>query len=306
MNELSGKFLCVISFVTLWRIVLIIMNSIILSACFGDKKVTDFKSVGGGCINETYIVTLNSREKFFIKVNDIQQKENFVQEKFSLEYLKNKSSLKVPEVVNLCESKDIVILVLEYLEKTTENDEFHFFLGKGLAELHKNTEQFFGWFQDNYIGSLKQYNRKEKDWTSFFVTQRLEPLVKQCFDQSMLSKQDMRRFDNLYSELDNIFPKEPPALLHGDLWTGNRMNTTIGAAVFDPACYFGHREMDVAMLNLFGRINDLFYEGYHAVYPLEKNFKDRIDICNLYPLLVHAILFGYSYIYDIQSIIKKF
>lgn len=277
-----------------------------LSDCFEDKKILNVQSVGGGCINETYIVTLNSREKFFIKVNDIQQKENFVQEKFSLEYLRNKSSLRVPRVLNLCESKDKAILVLEYIEKSTENEEFHFLLGKGLAELHKNTGEFFGWFHDNYIGSLKQYNRREREWTTFYVTQRLEPLVKQCFDQSMLSKQDIRGFERLYLELDNIFPKEPPALLHGDLWTGNRMNSIEGVVVFDPACYFGHREMDVAMLNLFGKPGDEFYEGYHAVYPLEENFRDRMDICNLYPLLVHAILFGYGYVYDIKSIIKKF
>lgn len=282
------------------------LDKSLLSVCFQNERVSKTDTVSGGCINETYVVTLQNNQKYFIKLNSITNKDFFVQEKFNLEYLKNKSSLKVPDVVNFCELENICVLVLEYLEKSVENKEFHFLLGKGLAELHKNTEIFFGWFQDNYIGSLKQQNQKLSEWQEFYISQRLEPLVKICFDKSMLEKTSLKAFENLYRELKNIFPDEPPALLHGDLWTGNRMNTTKGVSVFDPACYYGHREMDIAMLNLFGKASDVFYDGYNSVFPLEKNFKERMDICNLYPLLVHAILFGYAYIYDIKSIIKKF
>lgn len=278
----------------------------IITQCFSENKILSVNAIGGGCINETYCVQVDSGQKYFVKINDIKQKDNFIQEKFNLDYLKNKSSLKVPDVIQICEHQNKVALVLEYLEKSFENNEFHFLLGKGLAELHKNTETFFGWFQDNYIGSLKQLNKRISEWDEFFATQRLEPLVKECFDKSMLSKSDVRAFENLYNELKNIFPDEPPALLHGDLWTGNRMNTTQGAAIFDPACYFGCREMDIAMLHVFGNVPVDFFDGYNSVYLLEKNFRDRIDICNLYPLLVHAVLFGYSYIYDIKRIIKKF
>lgn len=278
----------------------------IISECFVNNKILSVNSIDGGCINQSFLVELDDEKKYFVKINDIKQKDNFIQEQFNLDYLKNKSSLKVPDVIKIFEHQNQVALVLEYIEKSVENNEFHFLFGKGLAELHKNTEAFFGWFQNNYIGSLKQLNKKISDWDEFFTTQRLEPLVKECFDKNMLSKSDVRAFENLYNELKNIFPDEPPALLHGDLWTGNRMNTTQGAAIFDPACYFGCREMDIAMLHLFGNVPTSFFDGYNTVYTLEKNFRDRIDICNLYPLLVHAVLFGNSYIYDIKRIIKKF
>lgn len=278
----------------------------IISECFVNNKILSVNSIDGGCINQSFLVELDDEKKYFVKINDIKQKDNFIQEQFNLDYLKNKSSLKVPDVIKIFEHQNQVALVLEYIEKSVENNEFHFLFGKGLAELHKNTEAFFGWFQNNYIGSLKQLNKKMSEWDEFFTTQRLEPLVKECFDKNMLSKSDVRAFENLYNELRNIFPDEPPALLHGDLWTGNRMNTTQGAAIFDPACYFGCREMDIAMLHLFGNVPTSFFDGYNTVYTLEKNFRDRIDICNLYPLLVHAVLFGNSYIYDIKRIIKKF
>lgn len=278
----------------------------IISECFVNNKILSVNSIDGGCINQSFLVELDDEKKYFVKINDIKQKDNFIQEQFNLDYLKNKSSLKVPDVIKIFEHQNQVALVLEYIEKSVENNEFHFLFGKGLAELHQNTEAFFGWFQNNYIGSLKQLNKKISDWDEFFTTQRLEPLVKECFDKNMLSKSDVRAFENLYNELKNIFPDEPPALLHGDLWTGNRMNTTQGAAIFDPACYFGCREMDIAMLHLFGNVPTSFFDGYNTVYSLEKNFRDRIDICNLYPLLVHAVLFGNSYIYDIKRIIKKF
>lgn len=271
-----------------------------------DIRVKQVQSIGGGSINPTYRAELADNRLFFIKGNKKNFADNFLQEKFNLEYLKSKSSLRIPSVIHFHQDENNCYLVLEYLEKSFEDSAFEFSLGKGLAELHKNTEKFFGWYQDNYIGSLKQSNTQCSEWNEFFVTQRLEPLMKMCYDKQMLSSKDIRAFENLFYEIKNIFPDELPALLHGDLWTGNRMNTNKGVAVFDPACYFGHREMDIAMLNLFGNVSSAFYDGYNSIYVLEKTFKERIDICNLYPLLVHAVLFGNSYIYNIKSIIKKF
>lgn len=279
----------------------------LLQSYWKEKEIQNFQNISGGCINKCYVVTFSNNEKVFIKLNANKYKDNFIQERFNLEFLKEKSSLKVPNVLELLEIENWCILVLEYLENIPEDKEFHFNFGKGLAELHKkNTESFFGWYQNNYIGGLKQYNKKCNAWEEFFITQRLEPLVKECYNLNMLNKSDIRAFDNLYREIENIFPKEKSSLLHGDLWTGNRMHTKKGVAIFDPACYFGHREMDIAMLNLFGIVDELFYEGYSSIYPLEKNYRERMNICNLYPLLVHAILFGYNYIYDIRKTIKKF
>ncbi len=271
-------------------------------------KMKDIQAVSGGCINRCYRIVSVDGLSLFIKVNELLSKDNFEKEKFNLEYLKNKSPLVVPEVVFLLSNAELnkVYLGLSYLERMPETDEFYFELGVGLAKLHQNSDKFFGWLEDNYIGSLFQKNERCGEWAEFFVTQRLEPLVKICFDKRMLDTTSVKAFNNLYNKIDEIFPKEPPALLHGDLWQGNRMPTTRGAAIFDAACYYGHREMDIAMGFLFGALPDVFFEGYNSVYSLEKDFMKRKDVCNLYPLLVHAVLFGMSYIYDIKSIIKKF
>lgn len=271
-------------------------------------KIKSVQTIGGGCINSCYQIISVDGSSLFIKVNENSNRDNFEKEKFNLEYLKNKSSLVVPDVVFLLSNEELnkVYLGLSYLERVAETNEFYFQLGVGLAELHRNTQKFYGWYEDNYIGSLYQSNQQSERWSEFFITQRLEPLVKVCFDRGMLDRMSVKTFSNLYNKIEEIFPEEPSALLHGDFWQGNRMNTTQGPAIFDAACYYGHREMDIAMGFLFGSLPDVFFEGYNSVYPLERDFIERRDICNLYPLLVHAVLFGMSYIYDIKSIIKKF
>lgn len=271
-----------------------------------DFECSEFFSIGGGCINTCYGIVSPKKEKLFLKINTLKHLDNFQKEKANLEYLKNKSLLKVPDVIGLFHDHTNAYLILEYLEKLPMTTEFYYSFGKGLATLHQHTENFFGWFEDNYIGNLPQKNQKHSKWSEFFVTQRLEPLVKVCYDKKIIEKKELRAFQNLYNQLETIFPEEPPALLHGDLWQGNIMNSTLGACIFDAACYFGHREMDIAMSMLFGNLPPPFFDGYNEVYPIEKNFLERKDICNLYPLLVHTILFGMSYVYDIKNIIKKF
>ncbi len=263
-------------------------------------------NISGGCINECYKISSKNNLHFFLKINSVAHIDNLEKEKFNLKYLKDKSSLKIPNFIGLFHDDNHVYLVLEYLERIPENNDFYYQFGIGLAQLHQNTEKFFGWFHDNYIGSLHQANHQHSNWSEFFIVERLEPLTKICFDQNMLGKSDIKAFQNLYNNIENIFPSEHPALLHGDLWQGNRMNSTQGVAIFDPACYYGHREMDISMCFLFGNLPPIFFEAYNSIHPLEKDFMKRKDICNLYPLLVHAILFGMSYIYDIKSIIKKF
>lgn len=262
--------------------------------------------ISGGSINQCYKITSKKGQPLFLKLNSFKHKDNFEKEVFNLKYLKNKSSIYIPDVIAIFDDDEWAYLILEYLDRENETNEFYYQFGIGLAQLHQNTEKFFGWYHSNYIGSIIQPNQQYSTWAEFFITQRLDPLIKVCFDRGMLGKSDIRGFSNLFKQLENIFPEERPALLHGDLWQGNRMNTHKGVAIFDPACYYGHREMDIAMCFLFGSLPPAFFDGYNAIYPLEKQFMIRKDICNLYPLLVHAVIFGMAYIYDIKSSIKKF
>lgn len=287
------------------------MNNLIflnfLQEVYSDNiSVTGRYSVNGGSINQTYVLKLSNNTEVFVKENSIDFYDNFYKEQYALNLLQNKSSLYVPKVIALFKDDTKAFMLLEKLDRVPETFDFYKYLGRGLAELHLNAADYFGWEHDNYIGSLIQSNIKKDIWIDFFIQERLAPLFNWCYNIGYLESSYLKSIENLYHQLPNIFPNEKPALLHGDFWTGNRMATTKGAAIFDPSCYYGHREMDISMANLFGRLSKEFYDAYNEIYPLEKGFKERMDICNLYPLLVHARLFGKSYISDIQLILKRF
>ena len=198
-------------------------------------------------------------------------------------------------------------LVLEYVSSSTRNDDFWESFGASMAALHRHMNESYGLDHDNYIGSLKQINNQYDDWTSFFIEERLKRQLKLGFNNGYLNVSHDRQFENLFKELDSIFPNEPPSLLHGDMWSGNFIVGEDGhACIFDPAVYYGNREVEIAFTGLFGGFEEAFYDGYNAVYPLEKDFESRKDVYNLYPLLVHLNLFGTSYLSRIESILSKY
>jgi fructosamine-3-kinase len=168
------------------------------------------------------------------------------------------------------------------------------------------TADQFGLHQDNFIASLGQDNTTNTSWTKFFIENRLEPLIGKAFYDSLISEKFLYRFREIYAKLESIFPKEKPALLHGDLWSGNVLRDNSGnPALIDPAVYYGNREMDLAFSRLFGGFDEGFYQAYEAVFPLEPDFEIRTDIYNLYPLLVHLHLFGKSYLSGIEKTINR-
>jgi fructosamine-3-kinase len=140
----------------------------------------------------------------------------------------------------------------------------------------------------------------------FFAFNRLMPLVKQAYDRCVLEKATVKQLEKLCKRLPAIFPEEPPALLHGDLWSGNYMVGPDGKpCIYDPAVYYGHREMDLAMTRLFGGFDTRFYYAYEHIHPLAKGWQQRIGICQLYPMLVHALLFGGSYADSIKGVLNE-
>jgi fructosamine-3-kinase len=161
-----------------------------------------------------------------------------------------------------------------------------------------------GWKTDNYIGSLVQSNVTKDTWPQFYRDQRIQPLVSRLIDNGSFETCEKRNAKRFCERLADMFPAEPPALLHGDLWSGNFMFTTQGPAVFDPAPYYGHREIDIGMSLLFGGSNSRFYDAYDEMYPLEGNWKERLPFTQLYPLLVHAVLFGGNYVQRCRQILR--
>jgi fructosamine-3-kinase len=267
--------------------------------------------VGGGSINQAEMIQTEIG-RFFVKRNRASAYPRlFETEADGLDALQHHTGLKVPRVVGYGTTGDESWLLLEHLEKAAPRPGDWILFGQALARLHRERgtadgKAVYGWKFDNYIGSLAQSNRKHTDWSSFFAEERILPQVRKARDGSRLDKNTAQQAERFCARLDDIFPPEPSALLHGDLWSGNFMFTPNGPAIFDPSCYYGHREMDLAMTKLFGGFNNEFYLGYASEYAPEKNWEDRVDYCNLYPLLVHVNLFGGGYVQDVRSILSIF
>ncbi|HTL80765.1 MAG TPA: fructosamine kinase family protein [Bacteroidia bacterium] len=260
--------------------------------------------VSGGSINQCWKVQ-TGEGWYFLKENSSEKFPGmFEAEMKGLQLLRATNTFVVPEPVSCYSEKGKAFLKLEFLERGGNNDWNQ--AGELLAKLHRNSNEKFGLDHDNYIGSLPQSNAKHDSWEEFFSLERILPQVKRGRDEGRLDKKVSTAAENFCKQIGDIFPVEKPALLHGDLWSGNFFFSTKGPAVFDPAVYFGHREMDLAMTKLFGGFNEDFYAGYENEFPLEKKWKTRIDYCNLYPLLVHVNLFGGGYVGDVKQILSRF
>ncbi|MCX6244580.1 MAG: fructosamine kinase family protein [Bacteroidetes bacterium] len=281
-----------------------------LSGFFATSGILSFtihsaSSLSGGCINNVSRLSTSEGE-FCIKYNKRDLfPEMFEGEADGLEKLKSAGVIRVPGVVCPGYGGTYSYLLLEFINPGRKTASFYSDFGRSLARLHRHTADHFGLDRDNYMGSLKQFNIKHSDWISFFVEERLERQI--SLAHGYLSPSDLSAFKRLYNRLGEIMPEEPPALLHGDLWGGNYMVSPEGkACLIDPAVYYGHREIDIAMTTLFGGFDGDFYASYNEEYPLEKGWKERLDVFNLYPLLIHLNLFGSGYLGSVERIIRKF
>lgn len=199
------------------------------------------------------------------------------------------------------------MLLLEWIEEGVRTKPFWRTFGEKLAALHRHTHDAFGFDEDNYMGSVPQQNNWQSDWGSFFRQQRLEPMVERCAAGRQLTSAHKAQFENLYKRLPEVFDAESPSLLHGDLWAGNFMcNAANEPVLIDPAVYYGHRSMDLAMTTLFGGFDAAFYEAYNHHFRLPDNYKEQWPVANLYPLLIHLYLFGACYSSQIERTLSRF
>lgn len=269
-----------------------------------DDVITSGNAVNGGDINQAQKLVFESGKIAFLKWNEDAPADMFEAEAKGLDLLRSaETDLSVPKGLAISED----YLILEWIEEGGGKPDSSYEFGIELAKLHSKTHESFGLDHDNYIGKLKQSNNEHSNWPDFFALERIEPQVKMGIESGKLTRSVLREVEQLYKKLGSIFPQEQPALLHGDLWSGNFMFTKSGeASIYDPAVYFGHREMDLAMTRLFGGFSADFYKGYNEQFPLEAGFNERVSLYNLYPILVHANLFGGSYCRQAENIIKNY
>jgi len=262
-----------------------------LAAAVG-AHVAGAEPVSGGDINDAYRVRLDDKRVVFVKTHARAPAGMFAAEARGLEWLRV-GPLRVPRVVAAGES----FLALEWLELADERGaRFDARLGAGLAALHRVGAPSFGLDHANYLATIPQDNTPAADVVELWVERRLRPVVERAI--AMARMPDIRaRLDVLRARPDRFGPPEPPARLHGDLWWGNVAAASAGGepVLIDPAAYGGHREIDLAMLALFGGLPEALVRAYDEVYPLADGWRERTGLWQLYPLAAHAVLFGGGY-----------
>ncbi|SEM58423.1 Fructosamine-3-kinase [Mucilaginibacter gossypiicola] len=259
-------------------------------------SVINVDAVSGGDINNVYRLQCDDYS-YLLKVNDrYKYPDMFAKEQQGLDAIRETNAIAVPEVVLQGEFGNESYLILEWINVGSANMLASSKLGMQLTHLHKSTNPRFGFYTNNYTGSLIQTNNWYTTWSDFFIEQRLQPMVKMAADKNELTRNDVHQFDQLYKKLPGLFTEEPPALLHGDLWGGNYLIDTDGKPyLIDPAVSYGNREFDIAMTTLFGGFDRAFYEAYNNEFPLQHGWQQRLKLWNLYPLLIHVNLFGGMY-----------
>ncbi|HMM48034.1 MAG TPA: fructosamine kinase family protein [Miltoncostaeaceae bacterium] len=254
---------------------------------------TAHRPVGGGSINRAARVACADGRIVFLKHHPAPPRGMFAAEAHGLRRLAAANAMRVPAVLAAGDDR----LVLEWLAPGPAAPDHDERLGRDLAALHRAGAPAFGDDRPGFIATLPLDNRPAPDWASFYLKRRIAPLARAAIDTGALPARCARQLDGLAAHIgDLIGPPEPPALLHGDLWSGNLISDRAGApVVIDPSVHGGHREIDLAMMRLFGGFSPRVFAAYAEVFPLAPGAGERVSLYQLYPLLVHTVLFGGGY-----------
>jgi len=259
---------------------------------------------GGGCINGAFTVS-NNQQRYFVKLNSARLIDMFEAEAAGLNQIAASNSIHVPAVICAGISGDQSYLVLQHLSFGHADSRSHQQLGLDLAQMHSHCKQQFGWQRDNTIGLTPQHNKQGSDWVEFWRTERLAFQLQLAASNGYCGHLQ-RLGEQLLADLDLFFTGYSPtaALLHGDLWSGNYAFGADGCPIiFDPAVYYGDRETDIAMTELFGGFNSYFYQAYQETFSLDDGYPVRKTLYNLYHVLNHLNLFGGGYLSQAESML---
>ncbi len=278
-----------------------------LAAVLG-APVRSAERLGGGDINDAFGVRLADGRAIFVKTNARSPTGMFAAEARGLAFLAEAGALRVPAVLAVGGAGGPDFLALELITPASRRQSFDEELGRGLAALHRTHASSFGLDHDNFIGSLPQSNRAHARWGDFYRDERLEPQLARAVASGRATSALRRGFERLFARLDELVgPPEPPARLHGDLWSGNLHVDDEGApCLIDPAVYGGHREVDLAMMRLFGGFSERVHAAYAEAFPLAPGSDERVALYQLYPLMVHVNLFGGGYAASVEGVLTRY
>lgn len=270
-------------------------------------RITETRSLSGGCINEAYKITSENGITYFLKVN--KPSKMFFTEANGLKELRKSGTVNVPEVF----AADDDFILTEYVEQGNYTWNFFDKFGHQFAMMHKFTNSEFGFFENNFIGSTPQINipgdDEKNNWIKFYFNKRLMYQFKLAEKNGYADHSLRNAFKNIENKIENILSgsENLPSLLHGDLWGGNFLCKKNGDAyIIDPAVYYGNREADLAMTKLFGGFSKDFYDSYRNTYPLPDGYDYRENIYKLYHILNHLNLFGSGYYQQTLTLMKYY
>ncbi len=267
------------------------------------QPIVAARPLGGGSIARAFAVDLADGRALFLKTHPSLPPRAFQCEATGLRWLGETRTVRVPEVVAVGTEEPFLLLArVEIGQPSRQGDEE---LGRALAALHCQHSEVFGAVDDNFLATLPQTNESSLDWPKFYRERRLLPLLRAAELRGLVPAALSRSFDRLWSVLaERAGPAEPPSRLHGDLWGGNRIADGEGRSwLIDPAVYAGHREIDLAMMQLFGGFSARVFASYDEAFPRAAEHSERVPLYQLYPLLAHLVMFGRSYLSEVESAI---
>lgn len=266
-------------------------------------SIAERTPLAGGDICQTERITTTDGRQLCVKQQPHAPPDFFAAEAEGLSALASSGCVRTPQVY----SAEPGFIVMEYLAPAPPGPDYWAELGRGLAQMHRQPVAGFGFTRDNYCGATPQPNPDYEDGHAFFAEQRLRHQGRMALESGQLEPAEFERLDRLCQRLKSLIPAQHPALLHGDLWSGNIHSDSCGAPVLiDPACYWGWPEADMAMTCLFGGFSERFYRAYLEVNPLEPDWRERVPLYNLYHLINHLNLFGSSYHPQVNQVLERY